>query len=95
MPIDLEDRGQALENEYFHRKEQELIARMKAKLEQQDTKSLEIQCPKCDGTLIETDFEQITIDICDKCSGVWLDPGELTLITDKEEDSGWFGKIFG
>ena len=32
MPIDLEDRGQALENEYFHRKEQELIAKMKAKL---------------------------------------------------------------
>ena len=31
MPIDLEDRGQALENEYFHRKEQELIEKMKAK----------------------------------------------------------------
>jgi hypothetical protein len=97
MPIDLEDRGQALENEYFHRKEQELIAKMKAKLAEDDSKSLDIGCPKCDGTLIEADFESIKIDVCDKCSGVWLDPGELTQVVSKEktDDSGWFGKLFG
>lgn len=96
MPIDLEDRGQALENEYFRRKEQELIAKMKERIEGESAKSLEIKCPKCDGTLIETDFEKIIIDVCDKCSGVWLDAGELTLIADKEEeDKGWFGKVFG
>ena len=95
MPIDLEDRGQALENEYFHRKEKELIAKMKAKLEDDTTKSLEIKCPKCDGTLVESDFEDIKIDVCDKCSGVWLDAGELTQIVDQEKEGGWFGKIFG
>jgi len=96
MPIELEDRGQALENEYFRRKEQELIAKMKAKLEAENTKSLEVECPKCDGTLVEADFQNVRIDICDKCSGVWLDPGELTLVVDQEKDgSGWFGKLFG
>ena len=95
MPIELEDRGQALENEYFRRKEQELIAKMKAKLEDESAHSLEIQCPKCDGTLIETDFEKIKIDVCNKCSGVWLDPGQLTQIAEKDEDKGWFGKVFG
>ncbi len=95
MPIDLEDRGQALENEYFRRKEQELIDKMKAKLAEENSKSLEIKCPKCDGTLIETDFEKIKIDVCDKCTGVWLDAGELTQIAEKDEDSGWFGKVFG
>ena len=95
MPIELEDRGQALENEYFRRKEQELIAKMRAKLETESSHSLEIKCPKCDGTLIETDFENIKIDVCDKCSGVWLDPGELTQIAEKDEDKGWFGKMFG
>ena len=95
MANDLEGRGDALENEYFHRKEQELIAKMKAKLEGESAKSLEIKCPKCDGTLIETDFEKIKIDVCDKCSGVWLDAGELTMIADKDEESGWFGKLFG
>jgi len=95
MPIELEDRGQALENEYFRRKEQELIAKMKARIESESAKSLEIKCPKCDGTLIETDFETIKIDVCNKCSGVWLDAGELTQIADKDEETGWFGKVFG
>jgi hypothetical protein len=32
MPIELDDRGRALENEYFRRQEQELIEKMKSKL---------------------------------------------------------------
>ena len=94
MAIDMEKRGDALENEYFHRKEQELIAKMKAKLQEDEAKSLEIKCPKCDGTLIETDFDDIKIDVCDQCTGVWLDAGELTQIAEKDEESGWFGKLF-
>lgn len=95
MPIDLEDRGQALENEYFRRREQELIEKMKAKIAEEESKSLEIKCPKCDGNLVETDFEKIKIDVCDKCSGVWLDAGELTQIAEKDEETGWFGNVFG
>ena len=94
MPIDLDDRGQALENEYFHRKEKELIAKMKEKLESDEAHSLALKCPKCDGTLHEADFENIKIDVCDKCSGVWLDAGEMAQIVDKEKE-GWFGKLFG
>ncbi len=94
MPIDMQDRGQALENEYFHRKEQELIAKMKAKIHEDDAKRLGIKCPKCEGTLIEADFENIKIDICSVCSGVWLDAGELTQVVDHEKDGGWFGKLF-
>ncbi len=94
MPIELDDRGRALENEYFHRKEQELLEKMKAKIQAEQTKSLELKCPKCDGTLHETDFESIIIDVCDKCHGVWLDAGELAQLANKDE-SGWFGKIFG
>ena len=96
MPIDMEDRGQALENEYFHRREQELIAKMKAKIEDDDAKRLGIKCPKCDGTLIEADFKDIKIDVCDRCTGVWLDAGELTqIVTKEDEEAGWFGKMFG
>jgi acetyl-CoA carboxylase beta subunit len=95
MPIELEDRGQALENEYFRRKEQELIAKMKEKLSSEDSKSLAVKCPKCEGTLHETDFEDIKIDVCDKCSGVWLDAGEMAQIIEKDKDGGWFGKLLG
>jgi len=95
MAIDMESRGDALENEYFHRREQELIAKMKAKLEQEDSKSLDLSCPKCDGMLVEADFQSIKIDVCNKCSGVWLDPGELAQVVDHEKEGGWFGKLFG
>lgn len=95
MAIDMEARGDALENEYFYRKEQELIAKMKAKLEAEDSRSLDLACPKCDGTLVEADFQSIKIDVCNKCSGVWLDPGELAQVVDHEKEGGWFGKLFG
>ena len=95
MPIDLDDRGQALENEYFHRKEQELIEKMKAKLESENAAASALECPKCDGKLVETDYENIKIDVCNKCSGVWFDAGELAQVVDKEPKEGWFGKLFG
>lgn len=95
MPIELDDRGRALENEYFRRKEQELLEKMRAKVQGEDSKSLGLKCPKCDGTLHETDYEGVTIDVCDKCSGVWLDAGELAHIAAKDEDGGgWFGSWF-
>lgn len=95
MSETLEDRGKSLENEYFRRKEKELIDKMKAKLEKEETKDISLECPKCDGKLLETEYESIVIDVCDKCSGVWLDPGELAQAIDKNEGSGWLSRFFG
>ncbi len=95
MPVELEDRGKALENEYFRRREQELVEKMKSKLQAENQKSSDPKCPKCDGKLRETNYENIKIDVCDKCSGVWLDAGELAQIVDKDETGGWFGRVFG
>jgi hypothetical protein len=96
MSVELEDLGRALENEYFQRKERELIEKMKAKLAEEKSVETGMQCPRCDGKLVETDYENIKIDVCDKCSGTWFDAGELAQIVDKEaNDGGWFGKLFG
>jgi len=54
MPLELDERGRALENEYFHRKEKELLDKMKAKIAGEDATNLELGCPRCDGTLYET-----------------------------------------
>ena len=94
MPIELDDRGRALENEYFRTKERELLEKMRAKVASDEAKATEMKCPKCDGTLHETNFENIKLDVCDKCHGAWFDAGELAQITHKDE-GGWFGKIFG
>ena len=94
MPIELEDRGRALENDYFRRKEQELIEKMKAKLGSENAKSSGLKCPKCSGNLIESNYENIKIDVCENCTGVWLDAGELAQIVEKDEGNSWVSRIF-
>lgn len=96
MAVDLEDRGQALENEYFRQKEQELIEKMRAKIGAEGTKSSGMKCPRCDGNLHETVYENVKIDVCDGCAGVWLDAGELAQIAHHDENKGsWLDKYFG
>jgi uncharacterized protein len=95
MSVDLDDRAKALENEYFRRKEQEVLQKMKEKIAEEESKPLELDCPKCDGKLHEVTFEQVVIDVCDKCQGIWLDAGELALVSHKDEEkSGWLGRLF-
>lgn len=91
----LEERGSALENEYFHRKEKELIEKMKSKLAAEEARATQMRCPRCDGKLVETDYEHIKIDVCDQCSGVWFDAGELAQVVDRNENSGWLSRFFG
>jgi uncharacterized protein len=95
MSVELEDRGKALENEYFHRQEQELIEKMKAKLAVEAKGATHRDCPKCDGKLVETDYENIKMDVCNSCHGVWLDAGELAQILHKDEGGSWLGRLFG
>ncbi|MEP6705684.1 MAG: zf-TFIIB domain-containing protein [Acidobacteriota bacterium] len=94
MPIDLDDRGRALENEYFRRKEQDLIEKLKGHLAVETAKGTGMQCPRCDGTLGEADYQHIKVDVCDKCHGVWFDAGELAQVIDKDKEGGWFSKLF-
>ena len=93
--MELDDRGRALENDYFRRKEQKLIEKMKTKLSEENAQAGQLDCPKCDGKLVEADFENIKIDVCNTCTGAWLDAGELALIVDNDKNEGWFGRVFG
>jgi hypothetical protein len=91
----IKERGQALENEYFRRKEQELIEKMKAKMTAEKAAANAIKCVRCnDGILVEVDFENVKIDLCDKCGGAWLDAGELEALT-KKENAGWLSRLLG
>ena len=92
--VTLDDRGHALENEYFHRQEQELIEKMKAKLAAENKEASALNCPKCDGKLVESNYENIKMDVCYKCHGVWLDAGEMAQVLHKDEGASWFGRLF-
>lgn len=91
-----DEREKSLENEYFRRKEQELVEKLRAKRaegeQREQAEASAIHCPKCDGTLVELTFEQVQIDRCNKCHGVWLDAGELERLTGQE--SGWLSSFW-
>jgi Zn-finger nucleic acid-binding protein len=44
--------------------------------------------------LQESLFEEVTIDTCEKCGGVWLDSGELEQVT-RKETGGWLTRLWG
>ena len=99
MSNGMDERRRALEEEYFRRKDQEAIEKLRAKLraseEAKATGASSMKCPRCDGSLKESKFEEITIDTCDKCGGVWLDSGELEQLTAQEEETpGWIGRYW-
>ena len=97
MTNGMDDRRKGLEEEYFHRKNQEAIEKLRAKMkvaeEAKAAGTSSMQCPRCDGSLKELKVEEVTIDTCDKCGGVWLDSGELEQMTKKS--GGWFKRLWG
>jgi Zn-finger nucleic acid-binding protein len=56
-----------------------------------------LQCPRCDVPIREREKGDVIIDVCPQCRGVWLDPGELERLGEREaryyddddDDEGW------
>jgi Zn-finger nucleic acid-binding protein len=42
-------------------------------------------CPKCGTRLKEIEKDDIEIEMCPNCKGIWLDRGELEKIANKDE----------
>ncbi len=93
-----DEREKSLEEEYFRRKERELIERLRAKRVEEaqpnEAPKSAISCPKCDGMLAEITHEGVQIDRCQKCNGVWLEAGELERLTSLDEDHGWLSRMW-
>ena len=92
-----DERKKAQEDEYFVKKERELLEKMKAKqaAEAKDVAKAasSMKCPKCGDSLKERSFQKILVDQCVSCHGIWLDAGEIEHVAAKEEGS-WLGKFF-
>ena len=92
-----DERKKAKEDEYFVKREHELLAKLKARQEAEtkaaSQKASYMKCPKCGAPLKERSFQKIAIDQCTGCNGVWLDAGELEQVAEKEEGS-WLGRFW-
>lgn len=47
-----------------------------------------MKCPNCNETLLMTHRNNIEIDYCPSCRGVWLDKGELDKLLEYDTRSG-------
>ena len=53
-----------------------------------------MNCPVCKEPLVVLELEQVEVDYCTSCSGVWLDAGELELLLETDEDRSRLGNLF-
>lgn len=92
-----EDHPTRNEDEYFARESAQLIKEMRSLLDEQrrevDRREHLMKCPKCGGDLKERDFEDVKVDVCPECHGIWLDQGEIGLIRHIHESRGPFSRI--
>ena len=81
MPVESRDQ----EDEYFAKleikrrlEEQAKRAHALAEEEKKRLKALHfMHCPKCGTSLAEETLDEVAVDVCPACHGVWLDDGEL------------------
>ncbi len=45
-----------------------------------------MDCPVCKKSMLVLELQQIEIDYCQQCSGIWLDGGELELLLDDNQE---------
>ena len=97
MSNPMEERGRALEEEYFRRQEREAIEKLRAQMSAEEqakaAEAVALECPRCDGKLEGIVFDGVEIDVCNACGGAWLDAGELEQLS-KRETGGWLSRLW-
>lgn len=93
----LRDKQRADEGRYFAERDRAALAKLRAAQTADNEEALRalarMRCPK-DGTpLASTKEFGVAVDACPSCNGMWLDPGELEQIANREKDS-WIGRYF-
>lgn len=90
----LRDKERAQEDEYFARRDRELIEKARQERREEATRrhSGPPLCPRCGTALVERALHGATVDECSRCGGLWLDKGELEHIARREQE-GWLGRL--
>jgi hypothetical protein len=92
------------EEEYFLKLNQEKIKKLRSDLDkkreeeskQKRKEATWMKCPKCGADLKEVNYQNVMIDTCSQCQGIWLDHGELELLAQghAEMSKGFLKKLF-
>ena len=97
MPTD--EKPSRNEEEYFAKQNLEIIHEMRVKLDVERKKAERNahhnKCPRCGGDLAERQSEQVKVDECSDCGGIWLDKGELEQLQRVNRARGVSGGVLG
>ena len=91
--LQLRERGE--EGVFFHRRDDELIARIRAlRREAEEMRARQLahmRCPECGAELVEVVRRGVSTEECPKGHGLWVPRGALKTIPKRERDS-WFDR---
>ncbi|MEY2713956.1 MAG: hypothetical protein RIT24_299 [Planctomycetota bacterium] len=99
-----ESSGYNQEEAAFKKQEQEALMKMRAELDAKRQASAGASakaahwmcCPKCGGKMAEKKLENVMVDQCTACGGIYFDAGELELLVKHEKSGhGVLGRLFG
>ena len=103
---DISKSGYNREEEYFYKRNKELIERKRKALDAEragaekeaDKGAHWMRCPKCGGAMTEQELAHIKVDKCGECQGIFFDHGELETLLESQEPQGFLQglrRLFG
>lgn len=94
-----EKTGYDMESKFIHEKEvaqrEQLQEERAAAKKAQEKESHWMKCPKCGNDMAEIELDNVMIDQCGECNGVYFDAGELDLVLKREESKSFIDKFKG
>lgn len=101
MAEELKEHGYNREEEYFYKKNRELLQKVRQRLDRERSdrshkerqESHWMKCPKCGSALEEVELLGIKVDQCTGCFGIYFDKGELELLLEAEESKGFMNSL--
>ena len=86
----LHQKEKADEDRFFAERDRQLLARLHS---HKEPAAAALSCPRCAKPLAAVSYQDVTVDQCPACGGVWLDRGELEALAPRERES-WLGHFF-
>src|SRR5262245_35017666 len=93
----LKEKEKAEEDHYFAERDRELLEKLRQQRSSVAETALRQQarmrCPKCGEKLVSLQHNEVTVEECPSCRGMWLDRGQLEILAQRENES-WLARFF-
>jgi hypothetical protein len=93
----LREKERAEEDLYFAKRDRELLEKLRG--QDESTREAAVReiargrCPKCGSLLSQRVVDDIAVEECASCRGIWLNANELASVSRRESES-WLGRLF-